>query len=181
MASPTSNQAGTAVPTQPQGGFPAFRTETFGGQILWLAITFGLLYYLMSKIALPRVQTVLDDRRHRIGADLEQAAASRSRAEEAGQAYELSLAEARAKAQAIAQETRTALTTESEVRRKGIESELAAKLAESEATIRARTESAMSNVREVATDAAGAIVERLTGRAPDRGAIETAYDRAARS
>jgi F-type H+-transporting ATPase subunit b len=181
MASPTSNQAGTAVPSQPQGAFPAFRTETFGGQLLWLAITFGLLYYLMSKIALPRVQTVLDDRRHRIGADLEQAAASRSRAEEAGQAYEQSLAEARAKAQAIAQETRTALTTESEVRRKAVESELAAKLAESEATIRARTESAMANVREVATDAASAIVERLTGRAPDPAAIETAYDSATRS
>ncbi len=168
---------GTEVAEHPTGGFPAFRTETFAGQILWLAITFGLLYYLMSKVALPRVRVVLDDRRQRIAADLDQAATMRTRAQEAGTAYEQSLAEARGKAQAIAQDTRTALSTEAEVRRKALEAELAAKLAEAEATIRGRTESAMANVREVATGAASAIVERLTGRTPDAVAIEAAYDR----
>ena len=182
MASPQSqgHELGTEIAEHPKGGFPAFRTETFAGQILWLAITFGLLYYLMAKVALPRVHNVLEDRRRRIAADLDQAAAMRARAEEAGKAYEQSLGEARTKAQAIAQETRAALTTEAEIRRKALEADLAAKLAESETTIRSRTDSAMANVREVATDAAAAIVERLTGRSPDRAALESAYDRAGR-
>lgn len=183
MASPTRTgpELGTEVAEHPQGGFPAFRTETFAGQILWLAISFGLLYYVMSKVALPRVRHILEDRRVRIAADLEQAAEFRSHADEAGKAYELSLAEARAKAQAIAQETRAALATEADIRRKALEADLAGKIAASEATIRERTESAMSNVRDVAAEAAAAIVERLTGHMPDRLKVEAALDRGARS
>jgi F-type H+-transporting ATPase subunit b len=163
------------------GEFPPFNTATYPGQLVWLALTFGFLYVMMARVIVPRLSGILGDRRRRIAADLDQAAEMRSRAQEAEQAYEKSLAEARGKAQAIAQETRTALNTESEVRRKALEAELAKRLAESDATIRARTESAMASVRDVATDAATAIVERLTGRAPDRSAIESAYDRAART
>ncbi|NNM73003.1 F0F1 ATP synthase subunit B' [Enterovirga aerilata] len=163
------------------GEFPPFNTATYPGQLVWLALTFGFLYFMMARIIVPRLSGIIGDRRRRIATDLEQAAEMRSRAEEAGRAYEQALAEARAKAQAIAQETRTALATESEVRRKALEADLAQKLAQAEAVIQARTESAMANVREVATEAASAIVERLTGRAPDSAAIESAYDRVARS
>lgn len=163
------------------GKFPPFDTATYPGQLVWLALTFGFLYVMMARVIVPRLSGILDDRRRRIAADLDQAADMRARAEEAGQAYELALGEARAKAQAIAQETRAALATESEVRRKALEAELAGKLAEAETTIRTRTESAMASVRDVATEAAEAIVERLTGRSPDRAALEAAYDRAPRS
>lgn len=182
MAQTTTQQvAGTVQEAAHGGEFPPFNTATYPGQIIWLALTFGFLYFMMARVIVPRLSGILGDRRRRIATDLEQAAEMRSRAEEAGRAYEQSLGEARAKAQAIAQETRTALNTESEVRRKALEADLAQKLAEAETTIQAKTASAMSNVREVATDAATAIVERLTGRAPDRATIDGAYDRAARS
>lgn len=173
--------AGTVQEASHGGEFPPFNTATYPGQLVWLALTFGFLYVMMARVIAPRLAGILDDRRRRIAADLDQADAMRSRAEEAGKAYEQSLGEARAKAQAIAQETRAALSTENEVRRKALEAELAAKLAESDSTIRSRTESAMASVREVATDAAAAIIERLTGRSPDRGSLDAAYDRAPRS
>jgi F-type H+-transporting ATPase subunit b len=178
----TGTNAGTVQDAAHGGGqFPPFNTATYPGQLVWLALTFGFLYFMMARVIVPRLAGILGDRRHRIAADLEQAAEMRTRAEEAGKAYELSLSEARAKAQAIAQETRAALNTESEIRRKTIEADLSSKLVESEATIRSKTDSAMANVREVATDAAAAIVERLTGRAPDGAAVQAAYDRDARS
>ena len=174
----TGTTAGTVQDAAHGGGeFPPFNTATYPGQLVWLALTFGFLYFMMARTIAPRLAGIMSDRRQRIAADLDQAATMRARAQEAGKAYEQSLAEARGKAQAIAQETRTALATEAEVRRKAVEADLAAKLQDAEATIRGRTDSAMANVREVATDAATAIVERLTGRAPDRAAIESAYDR----
>ena len=177
-----ATHAGTQVPADAHpAGFPPFRTETFAGQLVWFAIAFGLLYYVMSKVALPKVGAILHDRTLRIAGDLDEAQAMRAQSETAIRAYESSLAEARGRAKSIAQETRDTLTAEADARRKTVEAELAGKLAGAEATIRSRTESAMSSVRGIAAEAAGAIVEQLTGRAPEPAALEAALDRTMRS
>ncbi|HEX8666006.1 MAG TPA: F0F1 ATP synthase subunit B [Beijerinckiaceae bacterium] len=159
------------------GAFPPFARETFASQLLWFAIAFGLLYWLMAKVALPRVGEILEARTDRIAGDLADAERLRAEAEAAGEAYEKSLAEARAKSKAIAQETRDALLAESDARRKAIEADLAQKIADAEATISERTGAAMASVRSIAADAATAIVARLTGQAPERAEVERALDR----
>ena len=157
-------------------GFPPFATETFGGQLLWLAITFAVLYTLMSRLVLPRLTGIIENRRAMIARDLDDAAAMKTRAEEAGAAYEKALAEAKGRAQALAQETRAKLSAESDARRKALEADLNARLAESEATITARKTEAMGHVRGIARDTASAIIERLTGRAPAPQSVEAALD-----
>lgn len=163
------------------GGFPPFQAQTFGPQLLWLAITFGALYWLMSKVALPRVESVLKTRSDTIGRELEEAQRMRTQSEEAGAAYEKALADAREKAKGIAQESRDKLTAESDQRRKALEADLAGKLAAAETTIRSGTEAAMSNVRTIASEAAAAIVERLSGQAPDGSALQAALDRSVKA
>ena len=91
------------------GAFPPFDSSTYPSQLLWLAITFGLFYVLMSKVVLPRVGGILEARHDKIGRDLEEANRLKADSEAAGAAYEKSLAEARKKAQSIASETRAAL------------------------------------------------------------------------
>ena len=180
MAQPAQTYTETVAPGNPEAhhsSFPPFASETFGSQLLWFAVAFGLLYYLMSKIALPRVGEILENRSNRIGADLAEAERLRAESEAAGQAYETSLAEARARAKAIAQETRDALAAEAETRRKALEAELSEKIAHSEETISARSAEAMASVRGIAADTAVAIVERLTGQPPDRASVEAALDR----
>lgn len=175
MAQPAHGAAEAAAHT---GVFPPFAGDTFASQLLWLAITFGILYVLMSRVALPRIAAVLHKRAVRIGQDLEEAQAFKTQSEVAGAAYEKSLTEAGNKAKAIAQETRHALAAESEAKRKALEATLATRMAESEATIRSRTQEAMGHVRGIAAETATAIVERLTGQAPDGAAIHSALDRA---
>lgn len=159
--------------------FPPFETHTFLSQLIWLALAFGLLYYLMDKIALPRIQAILHERANRLAADLDEAQRMKSEADAAGAAYEKSLADAQAKAREIATGTRNALSAEAETKRKALEAELNQKLAASEATIRNRTAEAMGNVRGIAGETASAIVERLTGQAPDQASLDRALDRAA--
>lgn len=156
--------------------FPPFETHTFLSQIVWLALAFGLLYWLMSKIALPRMQAILHDRSARLAADLDQAQAMKTEADAAGAAYEKSLKDAQAKAREIAQETRASLSGEAETKRKSLEAELNRKIAASEATIRTRTQEAMGSVRAIAGETAAAIVERLTGQAPDQASLDRALD-----
>ena len=157
-------------------GFPPFETETYGGQLLWLAITFAALYFMLSRLVLPRLTGIIENRRETIAHDLDDAAAMKTRAEEAGTAYEKALSEAKGQAQRLAQETRSKLSAESDARRKALEADLAQRLAESEATIAAKKTEAMSHVRSIATETTTAIVERLSGRAPSPQAVEAALD-----
>ncbi|MGL4440533.1 MAG: F0F1 ATP synthase subunit B', partial [Bosea sp. (in: a-proteobacteria)] len=150
----------------------------FASQLLWLAIFFGLLYWLVSKVFAPRLTEVIEGRASRIAKDLDEAAAAKAKAEEAGLAYEKSLAEAKAKAQAIAQARRDEVNAAAEVRRKSLEGDLAARLAAAEVQIAATKTKAMANVESIAAEAASAIVQRLGGVAPSKGDLDVALEAA---
>lgn len=156
------------------GAFPPFDTSHFVPQLIWLAIVFAVLYWLMSRIALPRVTEILDARRSRIDGDLASAAAAQKSADEAAAAYEKTLADAKAKAQATAQTMRNQIAAETEAKRKALEESLNAKIAASEAQIAQTKAQAMSNVASIAQGAAADIVKRLTGREPDGAAVSAA-------
>jgi len=171
----------TGAHTEADGGhhgavFPPFDSSTFASQLVSLAIAFVLLYVLVSRIALPRVGAVIDARQNKIEGDLAEAQKLKDESEAALKAYESDLASARSKAQAISAETRERLNAASEAERKTLEDKLAARLSDAEKTIAATRATAMSNVRSIAADAAGAIVQRLTGTAPDAGAVARAVD-----
>ena len=156
------------------GGFPPFQSHTFASQLVWLAIAFVLLYVLMAKVALLRVGTIIEGRQKRIADDIADAGRLKQQSDEAVAAYEKALAEARASAQAIANETRERQAAAAEARRKTLEDELNVRLAEAEKTIAAAKQAAMSNVRAIAEDAARAIVERLIGTAPSEKSVAEA-------
>src|SRR6516165_569945 len=158
------------------GGFPPFDSSTFPSQLVSLAICFVALYVIVSRIALPRVGGVIDARHNKIEGDLSDAQKLKDESEAALKAYESELAAARSRAQAISAETREKLNAASEAERKTLEDQLAHKLADAEMTIAATRSSAMSNVRGIAADAASAIVQRLTGIAPDGKSVEAAVD-----
>ncbi len=160
------------------GGFPPFQSETFLSQLIWLAITFGLLYWLMSKFVLPQIGSILDERRERIARDLDEAQKLKAESEAAGAAYEKALADARANAQGIASEQHARAAAEQEERRKGLEADLATKLQAAEAQIATSKASAMGNVRGIAIDAVPAIVSHLTGKAATAADVEKAVDAA---
>ena len=171
-----AEKAHTEVPGGHSGGFPPFQKETFASQLFWLIIAFAILYVLMSKLALPRVGSIIDARKSRIDGDLAAANQLKTSADAAMAAYEKSLAEARGRAQTIGNETRDRLNAEAEKSRKALDEQLNAKLAEAEKTIAATKTAAMSNVRSIATDAASAIVTRLIGTAPADAAVAGAID-----
>jgi F-type H+-transporting ATPase subunit b len=180
-----STQTPAPAPTQSEVGresghanFPPFDTSTFPSQLLWFALTFGALYYYMSKRFLPAVGGVIEARKARIAKDLDEATAMQQKADAAAAAHEKALADARAKAQSLAQATRDQLAAESESRRKALEDELSGKLSAAEAQIAATRAQAMSNVADIARDATSAIVERLIGRAPDAAVVASAVDAA---
>jgi F-type H+-transporting ATPase subunit b len=156
--------------------FPPFQKDTFASQLVSLLIAFVALYLIVSRIALPRVGSVIDARQNAIDGDLAEAQKLKDASDGALKAYESELAAARSRAQAIGAETRDKLNAASEAERKTLEERLSVKLADAEKTIASTRETAMSNVRGIAADAAAAIVQRLTGVLPDGNAVNSAVD-----
>jgi F-type H+-transporting ATPase subunit b len=171
---------GATAHTEADGGhkapFPPFQKDTFASQLVSLAIAFVALYLIVSRIALPRVGGLLDERQNAIEGDLAEAQKLKDASDGALKAYESELAAARTRAQTISAETREKLNAAAEAERKTLEDKLSVKLAEAEKTIAATRETAMSNVRGIAADAAAAIVQRLTGVLPDGKAVSSAVD-----
>ncbi len=158
----------TAHTEQPAGhaAFPPFQSEHFPSQVLWLTVSFVLLYALMSKIALPRIGSILAERSRVIRDDLAAAQRLKEQSDAARAAYEKALADARARAQAIAGATREKQAREAEATQKRLEAQLHERLAAAERSIAQTRAAAMGNVRAIAAEAAAAIVQRLLGKAP---------------
>ena len=145
------------------GVFPPFDPATFPSQLLWLAITFGALYLLMSKVALPRIGSILENRKAIFDADLAAADASRQQTDAAIAAYEAALATARSNAQGIATETRDAIQADLSSKRQAVEAELTSKVTAAEARIAATKAEAMTHVDDIATETAQSVVTQLVG------------------
>jgi F-type H+-transporting ATPase subunit b len=155
------------IPAREEGrGFPPFDKQTFASQLFWFALTFIALYLLMSRIALPRIASILEARRQRVDEDLAEAQRLKNASDAAIAAHEKALAEARERAQTLANATRAKAAAAAEARRKEVDAKLNAHIAEAEKTIATTQSAAMANVRGIASDTAGAIVERLTGIVP---------------
>jgi F-type H+-transporting ATPase subunit b len=153
---------------------PQLNPLDWGPQLVWLLLTFGVLYLLMVYVALPRIGSVIEARAARIAQDLASAEKLRRETEAAIAAYEQALAEAKQKAHAIVEEGRTKLKEETAAERARLEKDLAKKGAEAEARIDKAKASAMKDVSAVAADVASDIVRRLIGVAPAKAEVEKA-------
>ena len=153
---------------------PQLNPLDWGPQLIWLLITFGILYVLMLKVALPRIGSVLEARADRIAKDLAEADRLRRQTEEAIAAYEQTLAEAKQKAHAIADQGRAKVKAEMAEERAKLDGELGAKAAEAEKRIEKARASALKDVNVVAADVATDLVKQLIGLTPSSAEAEKA-------
>jgi F-type H+-transporting ATPase subunit b len=166
--------AADAAKADSGSAFPPFDPTWYASTIFWLLVTFSILYYVMSNIALPRVAGILETREAKIDGDLKAASAMQEKAKAAGEAYEKLLSDAKAGAQATAQKTRDEVNAAADARRKVVETETARKIAASEASIAAGRDKAMTNVSTIAADTAAEIVKRISGIAPKADELKKA-------
>ena len=153
---------------------PQLNPLDWAPQIIWLVITFSILYVLMKRVALPKIGSVIEARHARIAGDIEAADKLRRETQEAIAAYEQALAEAKARAHAIAQEANNKLKAEVAAERAALERDLAARSAEAEKRIHQAKTAALKDVNEVASETASEIVRSLIGMAPSKPEVSAA-------
>ncbi len=169
-----------AAPGAMASGMPQleFTNPLTKWQVIWGAVIFLLLYLMLSRSALPRVASVLEQRRQRIDGDLETARRSRDEADQATDELRRARRQAAAEAQANLDRVMAQAREEAATRGRETAARLDAELARAEAQIGAERQRAMASLREVASDTAQLLVQRVTGQAADRDLVETHVDEA---
>jgi F-type H+-transporting ATPase subunit b len=142
---------------------PQLDVNAWPPQLFWLAVTFLVLYFIISKVVIPRTGGVIAGRQNQIDSDLNSAQRFKADTDKAVAEYEKALAEARDKAHAIAQETRNTLNAEVDKERGKLDGQLGEKIAQAEKSIQATRSKALASVADLATEIAADIVSRLTG------------------
>jgi len=157
---------------------PQLDFSMYPTQIFWLVVTFGALFLVMWRVAVPRISDALEARQKRMDDNLSKAAEFKKEAEAAIAAYETSLAEARSEAHSAIAEANATLVQETSARDAELADKVKAMLAESEENIAQAVEDAMGNVREIAEDVASTASERLLGEAVDTITVTSAVGEA---
>lgn len=157
-------------------GFPPFdQIGDFGiSQIFWLVLTFGVLYFAVATVFLPKIKKAVEDRDGAIKADVAKAAALSSAADASVRQFEAQIAEARARARDTAAKAKAEADARTAAETAKAEAALNALLATAENRIAENRAKAMTSVSAVAEDAAAAIAERLTGAKPAPAAVKSA-------
>lgn len=155
-------------------GLPQLDFDTFPSQIFWLVVSIVVLYFLMTRIALPRIATVLEERADAIADDLDKAEEFKQKAEEAEAAYDAALQAAREKAQEIAAVTRAKIQKDLDAAMEKADAEIAARTAEGEKRIAEIRDSSMAAVSEVAGEAAVAIVDSIIPGSVEADVVKSA-------
>jgi F-type H+-transporting ATPase subunit b len=177
-APPATGQGSVAEAPGAKLPFPPFDPAHFASQLLWFAITFIAFYFIIARVAIPRIAGILGERRGRIEGDLGEAERAKQEADAAGIAYEKALAEARARAFDIAEEAGEKAKAAAARERAANEAVLAKKLAEAEARITEIKTRALSEVGAIAGEAAEAVVRTLANASVSPAEIREAVAQA---
>ncbi len=156
------------------GAFPPFDPQYFAGQIFWLLISFGLLYFLLARVFLPRIGQTLEDRSNRIADDLDTAAHMQADAQAASKAYDTALADARAKAHNVAESTRQSVDAEIEAEMAEADAHAAKQAGIAEGRINKIRTAALANIDGIAEDVAAAAVKAVSGKTMSAAVIAKA-------
>ncbi|MHA1598857.1 MAG: F0F1 ATP synthase subunit B family protein [Alphaproteobacteria bacterium] len=152
-----------AIAQEKSAGLPQLDFTTFAPQLIWLAITFVVLYLLMARVAMPRIGQVIEERAHRIEDNLKKAETLRGEAAAASEAYEAALADARAEAHSVMVKVRDQIAEETASKLAGLSDKLEAKMKKAEDHIAEEKDKALATLADISTEVASAMAEKLTG------------------
>lgn len=155
-------------------GMPQLDFSTFPNQIFWFLVALVVLYTIISRVALPRIGAILDERSGIMASDLADAAGMKQQAQQAELDYNAALATARANAQRIGAETKAEIQKVLNAEMAKADAEIAVQASVSEGHIREIRDGALKNVEIVAKSTAKAIIAAIMPSTADDKAVDAA-------
>ena len=140
----------------------------FFSQLFWLLVVFGIIYFVIGRMMVPKIQSTVDAREKKIAGDLERAQAARAAADETEAAWRARMDAARAEAARLSQEAKQASSRDTEAKVKKAADKIALKVEGAETKIRESVAAARAEIESVAAEATQQMVSRLAGITVDK-------------
>ena len=157
-------------------GIPQMDATWFPNQLLWLAVSFGLLYVAVAKFIAPRIESVLHTRQEAIAAAIAEAEKAKREAEVTRGDFESSGKAARAKAAELVATAQAQSSRDVADALTKMDRELARKLEHAEAVVQDALAKAQAGMQAATADLTAAMSSKLLGSAVDAGAVARAVE-----
>jgi F-type H+-transporting ATPase subunit b len=135
--------------------------QIFASQLFWLAIVFGIIFFVIGRGMLPKIEATIDARDRQIADDLLAAEKARAQADETELAYRQRVEESKAEAMRLTQASKVEVARESEAQVKATDAEIGVRTRAAEDQIRAASVKAMEEIEKVAAEIAQELVAKL--------------------
>lgn len=162
-----ASDTGGTQQSEQAAGMPQLDPSSFDNQIFWLVVALAAIFWMLSRLALPRIAQILERRRQAVDDDLAMAEKLRRKAEDIDKVYEQTIAEARSEGQAVLAQARAVTRDEIEAMTDKTMGEIDARVREAQATIKGQVDAAMASVHAQCCDLAGEILCQLGFQADD--------------
>ncbi len=155
---------------------PQLDLANFSPQIIWLVITFSILWFLMAKIALPRIGLVLEERQKRITDNLKLAEDLQKEARAEFDSYQAAILEARDRAREIISDTTQEVSKNIAGQKEELDQSISESIRIADSRIESATVKAMADIQNNAAQVASAATECLTGKTLPEEIINTSIN-----
>tara|TARA_B100000965_G_scaffold132080_1_gene110082 strand:- start:415 stop:1005 length:591 start_codon:yes stop_codon:yes gene_type:complete len=153
------------------GGMPQLNPEFWVSQIVWLILTFGILYIVLSKLILPKISNNLESRKSQILENIETAETQREESEKKLKEFEKIIIESKIEAKNYFNEARQKILDDINNKRAALEKDIDEEINAVEQEINNLKISSSEKINNIASETSSELIKQLIGEEANHSSI----------
>ena len=153
------------------GGMPQLNPEFWISQIVWLLITFGGLYLVLSKIVLPKISDNLEARKSQILENIETAEKQREESEKKVKEFEKIILDKKIEAKNYFNEVRQKILKDISKKKTSLENDINNEISIAEEEINKLKKNSYDKITKISIETSSDIIKKLIGEEVNNSSI----------
>jgi len=158
------------------GGMPQLNPEFWFSQLFWLSITFGILYFALAKLILPKISNNLESRKSQILENIEAAEKQREESENKIQEFNDIVLKAKTEAKNIFNQAREKAIKDINAKREVLDKQIDEEVKKAEEEIKVLRDGAPDKINKIAIETSSELIRKLIGAEVNSSSISAIVD-----
>ena len=155
---------------------PQLDPKYWASQAFWLILIFGILYFVTSKIYLPKIRNNLDTRENKIKDDLDNANKFKEQSEEKLKEYENILLNAKKDVAQILFDSKNTLDKDIKLKKEKIEKEIENEVVKAQIEITELKKNSVDSIQKISREIALSLIENISGDKLNESSIKAVVE-----
>ena len=158
------------------GGMPQLNPEFWVSQIVWLVLTFGILYIVLSKLILPKISDNLESRKSQILENIETAETQREESEKKLKEFEKIILDSKIEAKNHFNEVRQKTLEDINNKRSALEKDIDKEIRAAEEEINNLKTNSNEKIKNIAVETSSELIKQLIGEEANNSSVSAIVD-----